>query len=466
MTGPGEKTIPPPVSRAFWPEALLLLLASSLVLVALGRDAIRDFDEAAYARIARGMARGGPLLSPQLDGAYYPDKPPLLYWLMAGSMRLFGVNAAAARLPSALLGIAGVVAAYLIGRRLRGREAGLVAALALATSPFWLEYSREAMMDVALTTALAFALLGLLRQRSLLFGLALGTAAMFKGPAAVSGLAVACAAAVFDWRRFGRTILLGLPVAALVALPWHLHQLALHGAAFGDYYLGFNVLARFSTPLEGHRGPIWYHLHRLFTNRFAPLHWLSAFLLVPFTIRAFREQERTNDRLLALAFWVPLLIFSIARTRLAWYSLPVVPPMMVIAAAGAVDFRSSKRWLAPFLRVGAILAIVYAGFAVATGEHRNDRAEETRSALSQLPPKVQVPELWLAGAIPGETAAWYADRPIRRCQSGATCPAGAWVLASSAGAPGLRGRPIVSSVGERSLFGPQPERELREASSK
>ncbi len=62
------------------------------------------------------------------------SKPPLLYWAMAGSMKVFGINAFAARLPSALSLAAWVAVTYLIGTRLGGARRGFLGGLILLTS--------------------------------------------------------------------------------------------------------------------------------------------------------------------------------------------------------------------------------------------------------------------------------------------------------------------------------------------
>ena len=60
-------------------------------------------DEPRYAWIARDMAESGDWITPRLYGKPWFEKPPLYYWSAALSFKLFGVNEATARLPSAVL---------------------------------------------------------------------------------------------------------------------------------------------------------------------------------------------------------------------------------------------------------------------------------------------------------------------------------------------------------------------------
>src|SRR5260370_18657071 len=75
---------------------------------------------------------------PTTDGLPRLRKPPLLYWLIIGSFKVFGINSAAARLPIALATIASVALTFLIGEKLggywRGFFAGLIYVCSCGTS--------------------------------------------------------------------------------------------------------------------------------------------------------------------------------------------------------------------------------------------------------------------------------------------------------------------------------------------
>jgi len=107
-------------AEVWFHELLFLLLVVSLpFLQYLGALPLIDPDEGRYAEIAREMLERGDLITPTLNYVVYFEKPPLLYWANAASMKLFGLNEFAARLPSALCGLLTVLATYLIARRLR-----------------------------------------------------------------------------------------------------------------------------------------------------------------------------------------------------------------------------------------------------------------------------------------------------------------------------------------------------------
>src|SRR4051812_29206889 len=87
-----------------WGSLLFMLLVRIVASVVVP---LTDTTEARYGEIARKMLETGDWITPQHDyGVPFWAKPPLSTWLSAGSMKLFGVNEFAARLPSLLLGIA------------------------------------------------------------------------------------------------------------------------------------------------------------------------------------------------------------------------------------------------------------------------------------------------------------------------------------------------------------------------
>jgi 4-amino-4-deoxy-L-arabinose transferase-like glycosyltransferase len=104
-------------------------------------------------------------VTPYINGIRFFDKPPLLYWMAAGSMHLFGIHDWAARLPLALAVLALLLAVYALGIRLFANisqprtpdRAGFYAALALATSIGPYLYTRFYIPDILLALWMTFA---------------------------------------------------------------------------------------------------------------------------------------------------------------------------------------------------------------------------------------------------------------------------------------------------------------------
>ena len=123
------QALPPPPTR----QALFAILIALAVLLHLGTIGIGDLyseTEGQYAAAAREMIQTGQYLLPTNDSIPRLQKPPLLYWLIIASYKLFGIHTAATRVPIALAVIATAIFTFLIGERLadywRGFAAGLI----------------------------------------------------------------------------------------------------------------------------------------------------------------------------------------------------------------------------------------------------------------------------------------------------------------------------------------------------
>src|SRR6059036_1497042 len=90
---------PPPTRHALL--VILIALSALLHVVTVGTGDLYSETEGQYAGAAREMVASHNWLLPTNDGIPRLQKPPLLYWLIIISLKLFGIKAAAARLPVA-----------------------------------------------------------------------------------------------------------------------------------------------------------------------------------------------------------------------------------------------------------------------------------------------------------------------------------------------------------------------------
>src|SRR5271166_3746596 len=137
---------PPRSPRLLLPLALLLLVAGALFLTRLSCPLLEP-EETRYAEIPRQMLAEGRFVEPVWHGEPYYHKPPLLYWLVMASYRLFGVHDWAARLVPALAAVLTVLAAFFWGCRTAGVKTGLLGALVLCLSARFVYLGRMLTMD-------------------------------------------------------------------------------------------------------------------------------------------------------------------------------------------------------------------------------------------------------------------------------------------------------------------------------
>ena len=156
---------------------LIVLAWLVLHIGGLFTPGLLDDVDSVYLQIAREMLQRHDFVTPTVDGIRFFDKPPLMYWLAAGSFRIFGVHDWAGRLPLALLTLALLLATYALGLRLfagispahHPDRAALYSALALATCVGPYLYTRFYIPDIVvalwLTLAIHFFLIALERTR-------------------------------------------------------------------------------------------------------------------------------------------------------------------------------------------------------------------------------------------------------------------------------------------------------------
>jgi 4-amino-4-deoxy-L-arabinose transferase-like glycosyltransferase len=129
---------------------LLVAVAGVVFLTRLGATGLWDDDETFFAETAREMYDRGDLIVPTFNQALFAHKPPFMYWMMIGAYHVLGITEFAARLPSALFGIATVLLLWRLGRILYSPGVGFWAGIILATSLNFVVISRAATTDAEL----------------------------------------------------------------------------------------------------------------------------------------------------------------------------------------------------------------------------------------------------------------------------------------------------------------------------
>jgi 4-amino-4-deoxy-L-arabinose transferase-like glycosyltransferase len=149
---PNSPTAPSAAPQS-WRRDLLLLAVSfgALYFAVLGGHPLSNPDEGRYASIPREMIASHDYVTPRLNGVNYFEKPPLLYWAVAGCMQVFGFNEWAVRIMPALSGLGGVLLTYAAARRWQGRAVGLASAVVLGTSLLFFALSRILILDMAVS---------------------------------------------------------------------------------------------------------------------------------------------------------------------------------------------------------------------------------------------------------------------------------------------------------------------------
>lgn len=339
-TGHAQGLVAASLRRHEWLLPLLgALLLGAVLILGLGASPLFDVDEGAFSEATREMLASHDWGHTTLNGADRFDKPIGVYWLQALSVQLFGLNAFALRLPSALSAWASALALAAFAAPRWGRRAAWIAAGMLATSTGMLLIGRAATADALLNLLLILAGLDLWRHiesgklaplRRACAWMALGL--LVKGPVAVlvpGAAAVIWVLAGRQWALARRALSDGWSWALLIgiAAPWYLYAWQRHGARFIDGFLLRHNIERFAGALEGHGAGAWYYAVLL------PLLLLPWSPLMLPVLRHWRDGWAAPDtRYLLVWFSFVLLFFSLSGTKLPHYALYGAPPLLLLMA--------------------------------------------------------------------------------------------------------------------------------------
>jgi len=329
-------------SKSYLGPLVLTVFTVLLFLPGLGA---RDFwapGEPIYGEVIRGMYERNDWLVPMLNGQVFADKPVLYFWLaLIVSKIAGGVSEWTVRFPAALGGLGLVLITYQFGKTFYDRQTGFLAGAVLATSSRVLWESRFLRLDTVLSFFLFlgfyFFLKAFTKRASgnnyLLAYFCFALATLTKGPIglALPGLAVLSLVLIAGrWREIKEMRLVsGFVVVVLVLVPW-LWLLHLRGEDqwVRDFIWTHNIQNYALKPI-GHIRPFYYYFINL------PPDFLPWTLLLPGALLFYYpwKEKLRNPATLALVCWFAAIFvfFSISKSKIAYYLLPLLPSLAILA---------------------------------------------------------------------------------------------------------------------------------------
>jgi 4-amino-4-deoxy-L-arabinose transferase-like glycosyltransferase len=388
---PPKSTVTQQLVRHY--QWVVLFVACAIYLVCMmSPPSLMDDVDSVQATIARTMLRTGDWVTPHLDGIKYFEKPPLKYWLIAVSYKVFGISDVAARLPMALFTVLLCWLTARIAAWAFDRKTGLLAGLVMSTSLGLFLFTRVLISDVALTFTIALAIWSFLRALdeqetkpqlwALVYGASVGTGLLFKGLiAALFPLAAGFLYLLFSGRLLRRNTWVRLIpvrsalVALAIALPWHVLA-TLRNPPY--WYVSFS-----SGPGQYH-GFFWFyffneHILRFLNKRFPrdyntvprALFWaLHLVWLFPWSIYfpglarlRYRGLDRASNLKRMCLCWIGFVIvfFSFSSTQ-EYYSMPCYPAIAILLACAMVSKDGlAARWRAGGEKILTVICAMAAG---------------------------------------------------------------------------------------------------------
>lgn len=350
----------------------------------LGTARLFDLDEGLYVSCAKQMVLTGNIITPQLNARSTHDptlthvpffeKPIMVYWACAASLRIFGISELAARLPAAFATLGAAYLIVLSGRKWFSRRAGLFAGLVYITAPMTILDGRQMTTDALLVLWFTGALLAFWAKRPLLFWLCCALAVLTKGivslalPALVLSILLVKKHLTIDrlfpkpqfsfrkvdWNELLQQIqsmkpLLGIGLLLFITLPWHIAiwQAGGHdaeGRTWVQEYLVRQHIGRFKGMDKVHNAPFFTYIG-YFLIGFFP--WAC------FTPAAFRSKPPVAQNsepssgvsfktFLLVWFWTIFVFFSISAAKLPTYIVPAYPAAALLVGCWLDAMISAK----------------------------------------------------------------------------------------------------------------------------
>ena len=378
----------------------LLLVNGVAFLWRLGQVGLVDETEPLFAEAARQMVITGDWVTPYFNEQTRFDKPPLIYWLMAIAYQTIGVNEWAVRLPSALAAIALTVFGFFTLRQFgwlegsdrqeadrqsswsvkepasavepqRWLSAWMGAAL-MAFNLLTVVWARTGVSDMLLSGCLGSALLAFFwgYQQPVgssakpwwylaFYGLT-ALAVLTKGPVGVV-LPVLIVGAFLLYVGQASVVvremqlLRGALIFLAIAVPWYVLVILANGDAFIQSFFEYHNFERFTRAVNNHKEP-WSFYFVVVLLGCAPwsVYLPAAIARLQFWQPGYwRQQPRKMHLGLFALIWLVVIFgfFTLARTKLPSYVLPLVP-----AAAILVSLFWSESMLRPRFHLGLWLS--------------------------------------------------------------------------------------------------------------
>ncbi|OPY81084.1 MAG: Undecaprenyl phosphate-alpha-4-amino-4-deoxy-L-arabinose arabinosyl transferase [Syntrophorhabdus sp. PtaU1.Bin153] len=371
------------------PLILVVLLSIAAAFSFQGSRGLYETTEGRYAEAAREMVETGNYLVPTLDYQPHWTKPPLAYWGMAAGLMLFGQSEGGIRFSNSLAFFLTILAVMVLGSSLWGRRTGIIAGLIYLSSPFPFLGANAVATDTLLTFWEISAVLCYIKSyRSMdsrrkttwiiLMWIFFGLGFLTKGPPSLLPLIPLI---VWNYTRKVKVSLFkgfGFPLFFLVGFSWFL-LVTFRNPHLATYFLKTEVVERVSSTAV--HNPEWYGPFAVFLP--VLLGGQGAWLYFGArgcwrSIRAGRSRLssflRGNEEVLFLLLWLilPLFIFSIAKSRLELYVLPLYAPIALLLAHW-IDGFENLSWKRLFA-VATVSVLLLAGlkYGISVFPNRNN----------------------------------------------------------------------------------------------
>lgn len=333
---------------------LLLILCGLGLLIYVSSDFfLHTWDEKYHALVAKNLIRH-PLIPTLYDNPILPydyknwdgnhiwlHKQPLPLWIMATSMWIFGVNEIALRLPSIILTSIGIWMMFYIGKYFFNKRVGYLAAFLFSVNGLIIELTGGRVatdhIDIFfmffIELAIFLSIIFVQRRKTIytiLVGVSIGAAILSKWLPALIVLPIWLLIVIDSGNFKLKTIITQFAILIItlvaVSLPWQLYIFS----AFPEeaVWEASSNFKHITEVLGGRTGPFYYFIDKIRIN-YGELIYVPLFWFLWITLKKFKDKKR-----LAICIWfiVPLIFFSLAKTKMQGYMLFTAPALFLMTS--------------------------------------------------------------------------------------------------------------------------------------
>ena len=372
--------------------AVFIIFCAVLIrLFALGMFPLQDTSEARYGEMVRLMVETNNWITPWFDyNVPFWGKPPLFIWMAAISIKLFGINEFAVRLPGLLCGLGTMWLCWRLAIFQLSKAQALLCTLILASTAMFLVLSGTILADPVMLFSTTLILTSFWigwhssdqsesRRWQYLFFVGCGIALLAKGPVSV----VIPAIPIFLWCLPKRKLvtlfktfpwITGILLTLLIAAPWYIAA-EIKTPGFLEYFIVGEHFSRYlESGWEGDQygsahirplGTIW---NRWFVGGL-PWSLVIVFIALKSGWQRFKGNKgdiSTWEAYIWLWLIMPLVFFTFSKNMIWTYALPVAPAAALILASRWKTFwpEAPGRILATATIVPVLLAITATAFSL------------------------------------------------------------------------------------------------------
>lgn len=380
-------------------RTLFVIATLFLFFFLLDKIPLWSSDEGRYGEIAREMLESKNFVVPHFNYLPYLDKPVLAPVLTAGAYALFGVNALATRLVSVISALLGIFFLHRFTRRLFDLRTADFSALILLTTLGYVLVGRFAVIDMLMTFLLSMTLFCFMtaffeqRKGYYLAGYTLmGLAFLTKGLIAIVLPFLIFFIFLLWTKNLGELKRMRLPagfvIIAAIILPWMLSISHKEPEFFNEFILKQHF-SRFATGSFGRKRPFWFFVPILLATAFP---W--TFFLPAAMVQGMKEKLLQRRKLQFLLCWIAgiVVFFSIPKSKLPYYILPVSMPLAIFLGDFFSKATSGQTWPSGVrkLLTGAWKALAALSVFAAAGVHLYLIFGEKKTVVDVLAPVLKV----------------------------------------------------------------------------